>query len=32
LFAQDKHRTQLALRDAKTFSTGVIATHYVTKR
>ena len=32
LFAQDKHRTQLELRSAKTFSTGVIATHYVTKR
>lgn len=26
------HRTQLELRSAKTFSSGVIATHYVTKR
>jgi dihydrofolate reductase len=27
-----EHRTRLALRSAKTFSSGVIATHYVTKR
>jgi len=26
------HRTQLALRSTKTFSSGVIATHYTTKR
>ena len=32
LFAQVERRTQLALRSAKTFSSGVIATHYVTQR
>jgi dihydrofolate reductase len=32
LFAHVEHRTQLELRSAKTFSSGVIATHYVTKR
>jgi dihydrofolate reductase len=32
LFAQVERRTQLDLRSAKTFSSGVIATHYVTKR
>jgi dihydrofolate reductase len=32
LFAHAERRTQLALRSAKTFSSGVIATHYVTKR
>ncbi|MEP6863349.1 MAG: dihydrofolate reductase family protein [Deltaproteobacteria bacterium] len=32
LFARPGHRTQLELRSAKTFSSGVIATHYVTKR
>jgi len=32
LFAHVERRTQLELRSAKTFSTGVIATHYVTKR
>jgi dihydrofolate reductase len=32
LFAQVERRTRLELRSAKTFSSGVIATHYVTKR
>lgn len=32
LFAKVEHRTQLELRSAKTFSSGVIATHYVRKR
>ncbi len=32
LFAPGPRRTQLALRSAKTMSSGVIATHYVTKR
>ncbi|MDB4977072.1 MAG: dihydrofolate reductase [Myxococcaceae bacterium] len=32
LFAPNAHRTQLELRSAKTFSSGVIATRYVTKR
>ncbi|HET9988049.1 MAG TPA: dihydrofolate reductase family protein [Kofleriaceae bacterium] len=32
LFAQVDRRIQLELRSAKTFSSGVIATHYVTKR
>ena len=32
LFAHTERRTQLELRSAKTFTSGVIATHYVTKR
>jgi dihydrofolate reductase len=32
LFAHVERRTQLELRSAKAFSSGVIATHYVTKR
>ena len=32
LFAHAERRTQLELRSAKTFSSGVIATHYVTRR
>jgi len=32
LFAPAGHRIQLQLRSTKTFSSGVIATHYVTKR
>jgi hypothetical protein len=32
LFAHVERRIQLELRSAKTFSSGVIATHYVTKR
>ena len=32
LFSQDGHRIRLQLRSAKTFSSGVIATHYETKR
>ena len=32
LFGKREHRAQLELRSAKTFSTGVIAAHYVTKR
>jgi dihydrofolate reductase len=32
LFAHVERRTQLELRSAKTFSSGVIAAHYVTKR
>jgi dihydrofolate reductase len=32
LFAHTERRTQLELRSAKAFSSGVIATHYVTKR
>jgi dihydrofolate reductase len=32
LFPQVEKRTQLELRSSKTFRTGVIAAHYVTKR
>jgi dihydrofolate reductase len=32
LFAKREERTRLALRSSKTFGSGVIAVHYLTKR